>query len=342
MTARSAVPVAAADPLSQVAAIPGVGDAATAARTSVDTLLRHRILRRRSAEVTAEASLRAARASAALEGHDVPLDVLRAHLSDQLPAGEVTGETAVGSTGSVGSAAGADAENLGVTLGAVRLYAELGTLAPAWERAPRQALARMHLLAGRGLLPDTVLGRPRTAGSDAVAGGRAAARGSAGATGSAAAGDGEPVFAGGLGLPTVSALEMSARLDGLTAILTAPTAAPAIVVAAVVHGELLAIRPFGALDGIIARAAARLVLISRGLDPKALVATDVGHLELDRPAGGTGTDGGDGPAGAYSEALAAYLAGGPDGVGTWVRHCATAVGLAARESLAVCEALSRG
>ncbi|MCK9902263.1 hypothetical protein CC117_07545 [Parafrankia colletiae] len=330
MTARSAVPVAAADPLSQVAAIPGVGDAATAARASVDTLLRHRILRRRSAEVTAEASLRAARASAALEGHDVPLDVLRAHLGDQLPAGEATSGAAVGPAGSAGADAGADAENLGVTLGAVRLYAELGTLAPAWERAPRQALARMHLLAGRGLLPDTVLGRPRTASSDAVAGGRAVA------------GGGEPVFAGGLGLPTVSALEMSARLDGLTAVLTAPTAAPAIVVAAVVHGELLAIRPFGALDGIIARAAARLVLISRGLDPKALVATDVGHLELDRPAGGTGTDDGDEPAGAYSAALAAYLAGGPDGVGTWVRHCATAVGLAARESLAVCEALSRG
>ncbi|EFC84480.1 hypothetical protein [Frankia sp. EUN1f] len=346
VTAPSSASVVGSDPLGSVAAIPGVDEAATAARAGVDALLRHRILRRRSAEVTAEASLRAARASAALEGHDVPLDVLRTHLGDHeltldadadagaaAPAGLADGHVS-------GPADVTDSRSLAVTLGAVRLYAELGTLSSAWERAPRQALARMHVLAGRGLLPDEALGRPRV---DVQ--GPGAAVGTAG-------------LAGPWGEPTVSAMEMSVRLDGLTAVLTAPTRAPAIVVAAIIHGELLAIRPFGVLDGIIARAAARLVLISRGLDPKALVATDVGHLELahgsaaaalggagapstpSAAGAGTGTGTAD-PEETYSAALAAYVAGGADGVGAWVRHCARAVGLAARESLAVCEALSR-
>ncbi|MBE3204563.1 hypothetical protein IHE48_27030 [Frankia sp. CH37] len=355
MTAPSSASVVGSDPLASVAAIPGVDEAATAARAGVDALLRHRILRRRSAEVTAEASLRAARASAALEGHDVPLDVLRAHLGDHelaldADAGPNTGAGAAVPAGLTdgrvsGPADGTDSRSLAVTLGAVRLYAELGTLSSAWERAPRQALARMHVLAGRGLLPDEALGRPRVD-----------------VRGPGTAGTAE--LAGPWGEPTVSAMEMSVRLDGLTAVLTAPTRAPAIVVAAIIHGELLAIRPFGVLDGIIARAAARLVLISRGLDPKALVAMDVGHLELAHGSaaaalGGAGAPsapsaasaGNDTGAGTgtgtvdteetYSAALAAYVAGGADGVGSWVRHCARAVGLAARESLAVCEALSR-
>ncbi|OAA27053.1 hypothetical protein UG55_101068 [Frankia sp. EI5c] len=329
--------VAETDPLSQVAAVPGVDDAATSARAAVDTLLRHRVLRRSSAEVTAEASLRAARASAALEGHDIPLDVLRAHLGDQLADGEQVPAGAGAATGQpAGQAAtstdSTDGRSLAVTLGAVRLYAELGTLSSAWERAPRQALARMHLLAGRGLLPDAVLGRPRADGQPVGAPGAAGAAGQQPPPPSAL-----PTPPWAMSAPAVSAAEMSARLDGLTAVLTGPTKAPAIVVAAVTHGELLAIRPFGALDGIIARAAARLVLISRGLDPKALVATDVGHLELAQGGG----DEAAAPVADYGAALAAYLAGGAEGVGIWVRHCAGAVALAARESLAVCEAISR-
>ncbi|MEX5706914.1 hypothetical protein AB1484_01015 [Parafrankia sp. FMc6] len=329
MTARSSVSVVGTDPLSQVAAIPGVDEAATAARAAVDALLRHRILRRRSAEVTAEASLRAARASAALEGHDIALDALRARLGE---TGRDNDQPAV----SVSQSADPWERSLAVTLGAVRLYAELGTLSSAWERAPRQALARMHVLAGRGLLPDDVLGRPRTDASWSPTS----------ITGAAVTD-----VAGSPPVPAMPAAEMSQRLDGLTAVLTVPTRAPAIVVAAITHGELLAIRPFGALDGIIARAAARLVLVSRGLDPKALVATDVGHLELDRdrtgPAGAAGTDAvvpgvGVGTEPDYRAALAAYVAGGAEGVGVWVRHCAGALELAARESLAVCEALSRG
>ncbi|HMA47444.1 MAG TPA: hypothetical protein VKP11_09635, partial [Frankiaceae bacterium] len=64
------------DPFADVAALPGVPAAVDAARAAVDRLLAHRILRRRSAEVTAECALRSARASAALDGAEVPLPAL--------------------------------------------------------------------------------------------------------------------------------------------------------------------------------------------------------------------------------------------------------------------------
>ncbi|WP_045876651.1 hypothetical protein [Pseudofrankia sp. DC12] len=274
------------DPFARVAALPGVAEAVTAARSAVDTLLRHRLLRRQSAEVTAEASLRSARASAALEGHDLGLEGLRARLTAGEPAGQ-------------------GGDDLAVTLGAVRLYAELGSLSTAWERAPRQALARMHTLLGRGIIADAELGRPRAGGGGA-----------------------DPL---GLGAPPGPA-ELSARLDGLVGLLVEKTTAPAIVVSAVVHGELLALRPFGSLDGMIGRAAARLVLIGRGLDPKAVTAADVGHLEA-----GLGDD----TVADYRTAAAGYVHGGADGLRTWLLHCARATELGARESLAVCEAISR-
>lgn len=327
---RPSGPVPAADPFARVAALPGVQEGADTARGAVDALLRHRVLRRQSAEVTTEASLRAARASAVLEGHEIDLDLLRRQLTD--------------------GADGAAEQLPAVVLGAVRLYGELGTLAPAWERAPRQALARMHVLLGRGILPDDMLGRPR-ADSPYLAGLPAHADASAG----------DPASAGGSVLtqadplrlgPPPAAIETSVRLDGLTRLLVAPTTAPAIVVAAVVHGELLALRPFGVLDGVIARAAARLVLISRGLDPKALTATDVGHLEAgrtvqpatDEPAASHQAQPEDEsaePVLAYQVAADAYVHGGAAGVVAWIRHCARATELAARESLAICEALSR-
>ena len=112
-----------------------------------------------------------------------------------------------------------------------------------------------------------------------------------------------------------------------TGLVTGGTGVPAVVLAAVVHGELLALTPFGAGDGVIARAAARLVLITRGLDPKAVSVPEVGHLELRQD---------------YGDALAGYLSGTPDGVGAWLRHCCLAAELGAREGLAVCEAFQRG
>jgi Fic family protein len=258
------------DPFSDVTELPTVPEAVAEARESVDRLLGHRILRRRSAEVSAESALRGARASAALEGVSAPLEDVR--------GGLVTDP---------------------VTQGALRVSAELGSLAGTWHNAPRQALARLHALAAADGVDSDDLGRPRSAGD---------AR--------------DPLEIG----PPPAPAEVAARLDTLSGLLTSPTGAPAVVVAAVVHGELLALRPFGWGDGIVARAAARLTLVDRGLDPKSLTAPEVGHAEL-------GT--------AYREAILAYASGTPAGVAHWVRHCAEAVGLGARDALAVCEAFTR-
>lgn len=289
-TARQVPP----DPFGALLDLPGVADAVAEARAAVDGLLGHRVLRRRSAEVTAESALRGARASAELEGAGMELERLRGQLMNGQPV----------------TVASKDPRLSALVDGAVRLHADLGTLLPSWSRSPSQALARMHVLAAADLgLPADDLGRPRPA----------------------AAPYDDPL---GLG-PAPDPVEVSARLDGLSRLLLAPTTAPAVVVAGVVHGELLALRPFGTADGLVARAAARLVLVDRGLDPKAVSAPEVGHAELD--AAGLRAAHGH----AYAEAARGYVTGGPEGVARWLVHCSQAVALGAREGLAVCEALLR-
>ena len=296
-----------ADPFAALLDLPGVEAAVAQARTAVDGLLGHRVLRRRSAEVTAESALRGARASAELEGAGMELERLRGQLMN----------------GQQVTVASKD-ERLGqLAANAVRLHADLGSLLPSFHSSPRQALARLHVLAAADLgLPADALGRPRTLPTDPVD---------------------DPLELG----PAPQPLEVSARLDGLARLLLVPTTAPAVVVSAVVHGELLALRAFGSADGLVARAAARLVLVDRGLDPKAVSAPEVGHAELDnaarRAAHGhgpaTATDGT--PHRLYADAVRAYASGTPEGVASWVVTCAQAVALGAREGLAVCEAILR-
>lgn len=261
------------DALADVANLPGVVDAVDEARRAVDRLLGHRVLRRRSAEVSTESALRGARASAVLDGASVTLDELRTtdHPSDP------------------------------VVQGALRVSAELGTLTEVWRRAPRQALARLHVLAAADAVDSADLGRPRP-------------------------GDSVVKDVLGLGEPP-SPSEVAARLDALSGLLTEPTKAPALVVSSIVHGELLALRPFGWGDGVVARAAQRLTLVARGLDPKSLVAPEVGHLELSDE---------------YAEALRAYTSGSAEGVARWIVHCSSAIAAAARDSQAICEAFMRG
>ncbi|MEV0594387.1 oxidoreductase [Nonomuraea cavernae] len=257
------------DPLAVIARLPGVSEAVEEARQAVDRLYRHRVLRRASPAVSTESSLRGARASAAIEGVDVPLDALRR-----------------------------DEVHDPVVQGALRASAEMGRLGSTWRKAPRQVLARLHTVAAAGLADEPALGRPRVH-DDAP----------------------DPL---GLG-PGPSAGETAARVDNLLQLLEKPTKAPAIVLAAVVHAELAVLRPFGTADGVVARTAERLTLVEYGLDPKSLVAVEVGHLELP-----------------YADGLRAYLTGSPEGVAEWVRQCASAVALGVRETTAICEALQRG
>jgi predicted transcriptional regulator len=243
------------DPLDPLLELPGVADSVTASRQAVDKLLGHRVLRRRSSDVSAESLLRGAWASAALAGSSATLEEVR--------AGTATDP---------------------IVQGALRISTELAVLAGAWAGAQRQVLARLHTLAALDLLPPEQLGRPRPD------------------------------------------REVAHRLDTLAEVL-ARTKAPAVVIAAIVQGEMLSLDAFAPASAVVARAAARLTLIERGLDPKSLVALEVGHLELREQE---------------QAALAGYRGGEPDGVLGWIRHCGQAVELGARESLAICEAIQRG
>ena len=253
--ARAAPRPTAADPLAPLLDLPGVREAADAARAGIDRLLGHKVLRRESAGVSIESALRGARASAALDGVDVPLAELR-------------------------SGAAADP----VVQGALRVSAALGSMAETWPRAPGQVLARLHVLAAADLADSTALGRP---GAHA-----------------------------------------GARLSGLFSLVTGPTTAPAVVIAALVHGELAALAPFGVADGVVARGAGRLTGITRGLDPKAVSVPEVGFAELGRKT--------------YDQALAGYSSGTRTGVAGWLVHCCRATEHGALEGLAICESLLRG
>ncbi|HEV2634356.1 MAG TPA: hypothetical protein VGX23_04360 [Actinocrinis sp.] len=131
--------IATADPLAALATLPGVPGSVDRARTAVDRLRGHKVLRSRSAEVTAESALRGARASAALAGADWPLEELRRRSS-------------------LGAQDGA-----AQVRGALRVSGELGSLLPVLRQAPAQALTRMHMLAAAGEVGPAGLARPRTA-----------------------------------------------------------------------------------------------------------------------------------------------------------------------------------
>jgi Fic family protein len=196
---------------------------------------------------------------------------------------------------------GQDGDDEARTMGAaLRLSAEAGQLLSIWRQSPLRVLARLHLVAAGH--DDARVGRPRQDGEQAD----------------------EPLIE----LPLPGAAEVAGRLDGLSELIIRGGSAPALVTAAVVHGELLALRPFGSHNGLVARAAERIVLIGSGLDPKSVCPAEVGHAELGRAA--------------YVAALDGYVSGRPEGMAAWIAHCGRAVELGARESTAVCEALQRG
>jgi hypothetical protein len=231
----------------------GVADATAVARERVDEALRHPALRRHGGQVAAEVSLRSAVASAALSGYG--------HEREMVRAGTVTEP---------------------VLQGALRVATALDELAGRWPTAPRQVLARLHMLAARGVVSDDELGRPASASEPGAAD----------------------------------------RLDALVALVAGGTQVSPIVRAAVVHGELLALQPFAGPNAVVARAAARLTLISTGLDPRGLIAIDVGHHAREPE---------------YVGAAGAFATGTPDGVRAWLRHYAMALEAGAAETISVAD-----
>ncbi|UGT71249.1 oxidoreductase [Nocardia gipuzkoensis] len=242
------------DPLQPLVDLPGVRDAADRARDALAEVHRHKANRRGWPTTAAEAAVRAARSSAAIDGGstDIPAD---GRVADPILAGSLR----------VGQALDGDA---------------LRNLVGVWQRAPLQALARLHLLAAADLVEqEETLGRPR---------------GDAG---------------------------VAQRLD-LLAQTVLGSRAPAPVLAAVVHGELLALRPFGTADGVVARAASRLVAVSSGLDPHSLGVPEVFWLRRRQ---------------AYLDAAAGFGSGDPEAVGGWVIYCCGAFEDGAREATSIAD-----
>ena len=65
------------------------------------------------------------------------------------------------------------------------------------------------------------------------------------------------------------------RLQLLGSFITGGTTVNAVVLTAVIHGELLALEPFADANGVTARACSRLATISTGLDPRGLGVPEV-------------------------------------------------------------------
>jgi Fic/DOC family len=132
--------------LRSLGALPGVAEAGEAAREACTRLRFEETLRRRTPEAAAESRMRGARASAALDGAEVPVERVRALVS--------------------GSAAwGSDPVGL-VVRGAVQATAESEHVVGLVTSAPWQALVRLHVAAMAGVLPAAQVGRPRSAGEE--------------------------------------------------------------------------------------------------------------------------------------------------------------------------------
>ncbi|GAB3006270.1 oxidoreductase [Amycolatopsis acidiphila] len=237
------------DPLAPLLELDGVAAAVKSAQDAVFAVHRHPANLRGGSATAAEASVRAARASAAIDGAD-----------PEIPADAAVKDP--------------------VLAGALRVAESLESLLPTWRRAPAQALARMHVLAAADLVADAdALGRPRN----------------------------------GTG----------ARLELLAQLVTGATSVPGPLQAAVVHGELLSLRPFGSADGVVARAAARLTMVATGTDPKSLTVPEVASLRRIAQ---------------YREVAEAFATGEPEGVRSWLLFCCDAMEKGAREARGIAEA----
>jgi len=135
-----------ADPRAAVLALldlDGVAEAVEQAREACTRLRWHEALRRRTAEAAAESRVRGARASAALDGADLPLEVVRDRVRGVRPWPDPLDPVDQ------------------VVRGAVNASVETENLHGLVLHAPAQALARLHVAATSGLLAADQVGRPR-------------------------------------------------------------------------------------------------------------------------------------------------------------------------------------
>lgn len=277
-----------------VAADPRVTRAEKAVREAATELRWHEALRRRWREARAETGIRCAVASGSLEGAVVPTDVLREAVASRALTEAGTGDPSLDAVGGLWRA--------GARLEA--LMPELVGRGRPEPPSPRALLASLHRdvtgpLAITGRLPLVEVGRPRPAGV--------------------------PVREGGPGTaPDGATLE--GRLAGLLTLIDLH-GAPALVRAALIHAEMVCVRPFTAGNGAVGRLLVRHLLVRDGLEP-------TGTAVIDRYSARA--------PGAYRDAVAAYATGTPDGVIDWVVWQAEAILTGIDEARQVCRSIQAG
>jgi len=134
------------DSLISLSGLPGMAAATDEARRACAQLRWHEALRRRIPQAAAESRVRGAWASAALDGAEMDVDLVRDLMRGARPWPDSPDPVEA------------------VLQGAVQATAETEHIGATVITAPSQALARVHAAAASHLLPQPQVGRPRQAG----------------------------------------------------------------------------------------------------------------------------------------------------------------------------------
>lgn len=253
-------------------------------------------LRKRWREARAEASVRAAVSGAAIEGAVVSAQALREQIA----------------TGPKGAGAHASSKDPAwdAATGLWRAHSRLVGYMPDLVGRTRpvvpataQLMATLHRdvagpLAVGGLISEAVVGCPRESGqaleNQSLEGGGLLEGGKAAFTGG-------QLLEGGPG-PNLGGQELRERLEQIVALIDTPNL-PALVRVALVHAEMLTVRPFALANGALGRLLVRHLSVRDGLDPTGVSVSDYYAGRV--PA-------------AYAEAAQAYVSASLEGVVAWI------------------------
>lgn len=253
-------------------------------------------LRKRWREARAEASVRAAVSGAAIEGAVVSAQALR----EQIAAGPKGAGVHASSKDPAWDAA------TGLWRAHSRLVGYMPDLVGRTRPvvpATAQLMATLHRdvagpLAVGGLISEAVVGCPRESGqgleNQSLEGGGMLEGGKAAFTGG-------QLLEGGPG-PNLGGQELRERLAQIVALIDTPNL-PALVRVALVHAEMLTVRPFALANGALGRLLVRHLSVRDGLDPTGVSVSDYYAGRV--PA-------------AYAEAAQAYASASLEGVVAWI------------------------
>lgn len=253
-------------------------------------------LRKRWREARAEASVRGAVSGAAIEGAVVSAQALREQIA----------------TGPKGAGAHASSKDPAwdAATGLWRAHSRLVGYMPDLVGRTRpvvpataQLMATLHRdvagpLAVGGLISEAVVGCPRESGqaleNQSLEGGGLLEGGKTAFTGG-------QLLEGGPG-PNLGGQELRERLAQIVTLIDTPNL-PALVRVALVHAEMLAVRPFALANGALGRLLVRHLSVRDGLDPTGVSVSDYYAGRV--PA-------------AYAEAAQAYASASLEGVVAWI------------------------